>query len=291
MTNEIYRPGDVYVTPAEPHSLPHSLPLAPIAPATPADLVLYAMKNGGSIDQLREFMALQREWEADQARKAYVADMAEFKKNPPTILKDKQVGYTNGNGSFTGYKHATLGNVTNAIVEGLARNGFSHSWDVRNHGALIEVDCVITHRLGHSQLVTMQAGRDDSGKKNPIQQVASAMTYLQRYTLLLATGLATHDQIDDDGAGAAADPQPAAPDAAQWVAKAKAAPTTAELHSVWHAGEPKFHAAGDTEGLEKLRAACNARKAEIQAARGPDGNRSSRLRDIVGNAPSQPAAE
>jgi hypothetical protein len=47
--------------------------------------------------------------------------------------------------------------------------------------------------------VTMQAGKDESGKKNAIQQVASTNTYLQRYTFLAITGLATKGQ-DDDGA-------------------------------------------------------------------------------------------
>jgi hypothetical protein len=55
--------------------------------------------------------------------------------------------------------------------------------------------------MGHSTKVTMTAGKDDSGKKNLIQQVASTVTYLERYTLLAITGLAAQDQ-DDDGKGA-----------------------------------------------------------------------------------------
>lgn len=172
--------------------------------STANDLLLYVMQNGGSIAEVREFMQLKREYEADEARKAYVADMAQFKLNPPTIVKDKAVGYTNKDGTFTGYKHASLGNVTNAIVEGLARHGFSHRWDVKQEGAIAHVTCTITHRLGHSESVAMQAAKDDSGKKNAIQQVASAVAYLQRYTLLAATGLATHDQDDDDGASSEA---------------------------------------------------------------------------------------
>lgn len=177
--------------------------------STPADLLLYVMKSGGSIAEVREFMQLKREYEADEARKAYVADMAQFKLNPPTIVKDKAVGYMNKDGTFTGYRHASLGNVTNAIVEGLARHGFSHRWDVKQEGVIAHVTCTITHRLGHSESVAMQAAKDDSGKKNAIQQVASAIAYLQRYTLLAATGLATHDQ-DDDGASSGEAPEPAA---------------------------------------------------------------------------------
>jgi hypothetical protein len=172
------------------------------AAATPADIVLYAMQNGGSIEQIRDFMQLQREWEADQARKAFVADMAEFKKSPPEIVKDKLVGYKNKDGTVTGYTHATLGNVTEAIVSGLARCGFSHRWDTEQQGGNIVVTCILTHKLGHSERTSLSAVKDDSGKKNQIQQMASTITYLQRYTLLAATGVATKDQGDDDGSGA-----------------------------------------------------------------------------------------
>lgn len=166
------------------------------APATPADIVLYAMQKGADIAQIEKFMDLQMKWEADQARKAFVSDMAEFKKSPPEIVKDKQVAF-----SGTSYMHATLGNVTEAIVAGLARCGFSHRWDTEQQGGQIVVTCILTHKLGHSERTSLSAAKDDSGKKNQIQQVASTITYLQRYTLLAATGVATKDQEDDDGAG------------------------------------------------------------------------------------------
>lgn len=187
----------------EMESTPQSSAVAVAAPATPADIVLYAMQKGADIAQIEKFMDLQMKWEADQARKAFVSDMAEFKKNPPRITKDKQVAF-NG----TSYMHATLGNVTGAIVEGLARHGFSHRWDTVQDGAQIVVTCILTHKQGHSERTTLSAGRDDSGKKNNIQQMASTVTYLQRYTLLSATGVATNDQEDDDGAGSQAEPEP-----------------------------------------------------------------------------------
>lgn len=252
-------------------------------PATPADIVLYAMKNGGSIEQIRDFMQLQREWEADQARKQFVADMAEFKKNPPTIVKDKLVGYENKDGTFTGYKHATLGNVTNAIVEGLAQHGFSHRWDVKQEGALITVTCRITHRMGHSEDVTMQAAKDDSGKKNQIQQVASAITYLQRYTLLAATGLATHDQADDDGAAAGLDIALAD----KWMTMAQRAPDLAALEKVWRDGEAEIKADGTDYDYRDFVGAVNARKLQLTTPRDP--NKSSRLAAIVGTTQQQAA--
>lgn len=165
----------------------------------PMGNAIACLKAGVSVDQLRGLMDLQREWEANESRKAYVADMATFKRNPPTIRKTKQVGYTNKDGTFTGYCHATLGDVAEAVVSSLAACGFSHSWATKQDGGIITVTCKITHSLGHSESTVMQSAPDQSGKKNAIQAVSSAITYMQRYTLLSATGLATVDMEDDDG--------------------------------------------------------------------------------------------
>jgi hypothetical protein len=243
-----------------PNQVQTMAPRAVVAsqPATPADIVLYAMQNGGSIAEIREFMQLQREWEADQARKAFVADMAAFKLDPPEIVKDKSVGYENRDGTVTGYQHATLGNVTGAIIEGLARHGFSHRWDTKQEGSVIIVTCTITHKLGHSENTSLSAAKDDSGKKNHIQQVASTITYLQRYTLLGATGLATKDQ-DDDGSRAELDTTLAD----EWIAKVKAAPTDADVLKVWDVGIVAIEKAKDKHAYKEFKDAVAARRAEL----------------------------
>lgn len=186
-----------------------------MAAVTPGDLLLHALNSGADLDRLERLMEMKERYEQGEARKAYVSDMAQFKLNPPQIVKDKLVGYKNKDGSVTGYTHATLGNVTGAIVEGLARHGFSHRWDTEQQGQQVTVTCILTHRMGHSERTTLTAGKDDSGKKNAIQQMASAVTYLQRYTLLAATGLATQDENDDDGELAAARADMPAPGSAK----------------------------------------------------------------------------
>lgn len=48
--------------------------------------------------------------------------------------------------------------------------------------------------MGHSEETSLEAPEDHSGNKNNIQAIGSAATYLQRYTLKLALGLASaHD--------------------------------------------------------------------------------------------------
>lgn len=157
----------------------------------------------GKVDQLDKLLDLQMKWEAEQARKAFVAAMATFKAEPMDIRKTKAVGYTTSDGGFVGYKHATLADVVDGVVSALGKHGLSHRWDVNQADGQVVVTCIVAHRDGHSESVTMQAPPDNSGKKNAIQQVASTISYLQRYTLAAATGVAAKDMDDDGVAGGA----------------------------------------------------------------------------------------
>ena len=168
---------------------------------TPADLLKHALDNGADLDRLEKLMALQHRWEADQARKAYAEDMARFKFKPLSIYKDKHVRFKTSTG-VTEYDHATIGNVCEVIISALAEFGFSHRWQPTQADGQVIVECIITHRLGHSEITRLQASPDSSGGKNGIQSIMSAKTYLERHTLLSAVGMATKDQPDDDGAGA-----------------------------------------------------------------------------------------
>lgn len=167
----------------------------PAAMVTPDSLLALAVQQGADLEKLEKLMDLKDRYERDQARKAFVQAMAEFKANPPEIFKTKHVKFNS-----TEYMHATIGDVTTAIIEGLSAHGFSHRWDL-DQSSGIKVTCVLTHRLGHSESTVMTAPPDQSGGKNAIQAIASTITYLQRYTLLAATGLATQDMDDDGNAG------------------------------------------------------------------------------------------
>jgi len=160
---------------------------------TPMQLVTTAVEKGMDVETIKGLMALQERWEANEAKKAFGVAMAEFKKTPINIIKSKEVSYSN-----TYYLHATLGDASTQIGAALSEHGLSHSWSICQKDGMVSVTCVITHRLGHSESVTMTAPPDDSGKKENIKAIASTVTYLERYTLLAATGTATKDQ-DNDG--------------------------------------------------------------------------------------------
>ena len=155
-----------------------------------------------NIESVQQLLALKREWDANEARKAFVAAMAAFKANPPKIVKNKHVRFQTEKG-VTEYDHATHSEVTEKIAAALGAHGLSHRWNVEQSEGRIRVTCIITHSMGHSEQVALTASADDSGRKNSIQAIGSAITYLQRYTVLAATGLTTADmdKTDDDGRG------------------------------------------------------------------------------------------
>lgn len=174
---------------------------------TPSDLIRYAMESNADLEKLEKLFELQTRWEEREAKKAFVAAMAEFKRADLAITKDKHVEFRTDRG-ITAYDHATIGNVVAVIVPALAAFGFSHRWVIeRGEGGLIRVRCIITHRLGHSEETVLEAGLDASGGKNNIQAMISTKTYLERHSLLAATGLATLDQDDDFDAEAEAERQ------------------------------------------------------------------------------------
>lgn len=232
-----------------------AVPSRQLTSATPHDLLRMAIERGADLDRLEKLMDLQERWDKEQARKAYVAAMAEFKSSPISIVKDKHVSFTTQKGK-TEYDHATIGNVTAQICAALGKHGFSHRWDTEQQEGRIAVTCLITHQLGHSEATTLRASPDDSGGKNNIQAIASTVTYLQRYTLLAATGMATSDQADDDGRGA----EPGAFD--DWYAAIDGAADMAELTKL---GAELKTAGIAAAPLRSIRAAWAKRAKELKA--------------------------
>lgn len=165
--------------------------------ASPMEQLQYAIDNGIDLAKLEKVMELQERWEKQNAIKAFNEAMARFKANPPKIDKDRTVNYTGSKGAVR-YSHASLYNIVDKITSELSKYGLSASWRTQNVDKLVTVTCRISHAMGHYEETSLSALPDSSGVMNNIQSVGSTITYLQRYTLLSMTGLATADQ-DTDG--------------------------------------------------------------------------------------------
>lgn len=167
---------------------------------TPVQLLQIAVSQNSDLDKLEKLMELQKQWESNEAKKAYHTAVAAFKTESILIIKNKSVSFKNNDNTTTSYDHASLDHVVEVIAPLLAKYGLTHSWSVsQGEGGRITVKCFLTHASGHSENVELTASPDDTGKKNNIQRIASTINYLERYTLLAITGLAARGQ-DDDGA-------------------------------------------------------------------------------------------
>jgi hypothetical protein len=158
----------------------------------PAVIISEAIAKGANLKEIAELMTLQERWEGNQAKKAYVHAMADFKANAPLVDKDKVNKQYNS-------KYTTLGNLINTVSPVLSKFGLSASWDIEQNG-IIKVTCKMTHDMGHSETASMSAPADVSGSKNVIQQIKSTITYLKAVTFESICGLASTDaNVDDDG--------------------------------------------------------------------------------------------
>lgn len=182
------------------------------APATQlhplVQMMQATMSAGGPPDlaMAREMMQLQREWQADVARRAYTTSLIALKSDLPTVIRrDKRVDFGN-----TTYTHTSLACVMDAVTEPLHRHGFSLAWTPATTANGVSVTCRLTHVDGHFEECTLSGPPDTKGSKSPVQGVMSTITMLERYTALAILGIATADMKEPEPEGsndAAIDPE------------------------------------------------------------------------------------
>lgn len=223
----------------------------PAAQITPMQMLNLAVQQGADLDKMQKLMDLQERWEANEARKAFVVALNAFKADAPRIVKTKEVSFGAGK---TAYKHALAGVASEVIGEALAKVGISHRWDVlQAEGGKIKVTCILTHALGHSERVAMEATADTSGSKNSIQAIGSTVSYLQRYTLFAATGLVPKD-ADDDGAGGGTVHAMTPAMRTDFEARIEFAEDKKALEALWQQIATECTKAGDVEAYAELKA-------------------------------------
>lgn len=260
MNNEVITSEEVTTGKYETTTHIGGVPNRQVAVAVnPLAMVADAVQRGTDPATIKALMDLAERHEANEARKAFVAALTEFKNNPPEIFKTKNVSFGEGKAA---YKHATLADVSSIIGAALAKVGISHRWETEQlDGGKIRVTCTLTHALGHSERTPLQASPDASGSKNSIQAVGSTVTYLQRYTLLSATGMAVSDGTDDDGRQGKKLGDAELANLHHLIECA----TEADAAQIWANIAKATTAAGDVEAHEQLRAAMAAKRKALKA--------------------------
>ncbi len=189
--------------------------IQPPAPAQAAQQVITsnmmilkeAMDAGKTGEDLKNMLDLYERMEKMAARRAFDAALAEAQAEIPTITKNRLVHFeAKSGGKDTSYRHEDLAEIVETIRPILHKHGLAHRFQTHQdmqHGGLITVTCIITGH-GHREETPLSSGPDqNSSGMNNLQRIASAVTYLQRYTLKAALGLAASN--DDDGRGSSAE--------------------------------------------------------------------------------------
>jgi len=168
------------------------VPMVEATPTTtPMTMLEKAVTSGASLEMVEKLMALQERWEANQARKAFDEAIAAAKAEIKPVVRN-----ATGHNSK---RYADFSAIANAIDPVISKHGLSYRFRT-NQTDKIAVTCILSHKAGHFEETTLAGPADASGSKNAIQAIGSTLTYLQRYSLVQALGLAASN--DDDGRAA-----------------------------------------------------------------------------------------
>lgn len=161
---------------------------APMTAVTPMAMLAQAVERGMSPETIEKLMNLADRSENRNRRDAFDQAVANAKAEIPVIVRN-----ATGHNSKS---YADFSAIAKAVDPVLGKHGLSYRFRTVQTEKAITVTCVLFGH-GHSEENTLCGPADTSGNKNAIQAIGSTLTYLQRYSLVQALGLAAAN--DDDG--------------------------------------------------------------------------------------------
>lgn len=205
-------------------------------------------------EKLKVLLEVKLKWDAEESRRQFETAFQQFKRNAPEILKTKHV-----QAGQISYSHAELDKITPILAEALLAVGITHQWRTNEVNGRLTVTCVLKG-FGHTEEAATIAGPPDtSGGKGNVQAIGSTLTYLQRYSLLSACGLAAKG-MDDDGKTEGM-PEDAVLD---YVAALKDASDWESLRTTCKEAVEKANRVNDTSAKERFRKVFEDRKREMR---------------------------
>lgn len=178
-----------------------------------------ALEKGSDIETLERVMKLYEQGQESLARQQFNHAFAAFQKELPVVKKSKTASFTTTKGGTMSYSYASMDDVVQAVQPVLHKVGLSYWFEQSQKEVqkqkevelqpgvvetravtvtVISITCHLGHISGHAISNTVSGPMDNSGKKNQIQQMSSAVTYLRRIALVGILGVACTDE-DVDG--------------------------------------------------------------------------------------------
>lgn len=158
-------------------------------------LMAQAMGEGKGPEYLRELLAVRREWEADEARKAFNIAKHSFQSRCPIIEKG-DVAHKK--------EYARMDRIWRTIRPLITECRLTTTWQVcrLESGNICHIEGKLAHADGHEEALVMDVPLPELVPgQNKAQQMGSAYTYAKRYATCAALGIETGK--DDDDAHAA----------------------------------------------------------------------------------------
>ena len=208
------------------------------------------------------FIDGQRKMRVMNDEQQFAQAMADFKKNPPDIIKSRIADVQKDGRKLYSYNYADLDAYAEAAMPGLAERGITWSFPFSESNGIITVSCILRYGLYEQTPTIFSASPDSTGGKNPIQQKSSTLSYLMRYTFCGATGL-TAGLPDTDGK---ADGM-SAEERDKYIAAIASAPDSKALDTVYLSAKKAAVAVKDSESLRIFTEAGAIRRKDLQHAK------------------------
>lgn len=184
---------------------PPSEPTTPVALSGGGGLLAVierlATNKDANLEVFARLMDERRREEDRAAERAFNSAMSAAKGELSPVLKTRAVDFVGKTGTRTKYSYEEFADVARTVDPVFARHGLSYRFSVAQKADLVTVTCIVSHDAGHSERMPLE-GKVDPGSTgmSTVQALGSCLTYLQRYSLRAAIGLAAGR--DDDGRGA-----------------------------------------------------------------------------------------
>lgn len=186
------------------------------------------------VAKLEKIIELQERVLKHQSEQAFNVAFSALQSDIPTIIEKASTDKAT---------YAPLEDIIEPVRPVLSRHGFSLSfrteWPTEKS---VKVIGILTHREGHARQSEFLSAADQSGSKNPIQALASAVSYGKRYTTKDLLCIVTRGE-DDDAEKAVPKKAPDAPEGYDaWLATLEgvAGEGLAAFASAWNKSQRSF---------------------------------------------------
>lgn len=156
-----------------------------------------ASDPNADVEKMERLMAMYERAQAQTARAAFDAAMADMQSELPTITERGAIKDRNGNVQS---HYAKWEDVNAAIKPVMQAHGFALSFRTDFSDGVTVVG-VLSHAGGHREETSIKLPSDTSGSKNAVQAIGSSVSYGKRYTAGALLNL-TSGEADDDGVAA-----------------------------------------------------------------------------------------